>query len=159
MKIYATLSALLTGFVATGSTAAVGNPQGGHVELMSLEGGFASSCENFEITNRRIPNQRIYSINAVCPDPNGVKYKTSIQLNRCLKNQDGKLAWAEIGHFDDSCEGCSLQKINKNEVELRCICPERWDKPMMFTSINLNENIRNQGATLWCFNQIGTREA
>ncbi|KAF9874183.1 hypothetical protein CkaCkLH20_08166 [Colletotrichum karsti] len=132
----------------------------GIIEVLSADkkGGFGETCHNPRLDSRIInENQHIYSIHATCADNKDQWVKTHIQLNRCLKNDDGDLAWANVGYFDDSCKDCILTTSNEDESEilLTCTCIGARDNRPTPSTINLNDGIRNSFGVIWCGEQTG----
>lgn len=157
MKFTTSIAALIAAFAAgSGSAAAIGD------ETMSLnvaraEGGFAGSCRDIKLVRIRRPLHDMWELHGICPDPNDFEYKTTINLNLCLSNNKGVLNWAKryvfpshflsmdftdicitSGQFQQSCKGCDITKINKKDVNLKCICLPAADRGHVWAEIDLS---------------------
>ncbi|KAF6824304.1 hypothetical protein CMUS01_10310 [Colletotrichum musicola] len=164
MKFTTAIAALSTGFAAgSGSAAAIGNETASvataGLNTAAVEGGFAASCRDIQMVRIRRPLHDMWEIHGICPDNNDIEYKTTINLNLCLANDKGSMTWAKRGQFHQSCKGCAIKKITKKEVNFKCICLPAFDRGHVWSEINLNDGIRNEGATFWCGDEIGTRSA
>ncbi|KAJ2895779.1 hypothetical protein MKZ38_006172 [Zalerion maritima] len=97
-------------------------------------GGFSLSCPYTFLTSPSL-------LTSVCFKANGDDLNTEIDLNHCIGNVNGKLAWSHGGggNFGKSCSGCVLNMDDKTEsYRLSCQCNNiKWQRTS--TSINLGK--------------------
>ncbi|KAJ5975111.1 hypothetical protein N7481_008818 [Penicillium waksmanii] len=101
---------------------------------------FADTCQNIE--------GRGTQIRADCRENEHGQYRTStLDLNRCLKNNKGNLKCGKNGDFTASCINCSL----RGHTELECMCRNvKEGHPYASAHIDLNKCISNNHGELGC---------
>ncbi|KAK2043434.1 hypothetical protein LZ31DRAFT_542626 [Colletotrichum somersetense] len=118
-------------------------------------GGFAATCRNLVITERRFISNTYFDLNANCEKFDYRWLDNRLQLSLCLANDHGVLRWSSRGNFDKSCQYCDIRSVDKNKVMLGCFCLPAYDKGLVYAEINLNERVRNMNGQLWCGDEIG----
>ncbi|KAJ5241845.1 uncharacterized protein N7469_000172 [Penicillium citrinum] len=101
---------------------------------------FADTCQNIE--------GRGTQIRADCRENEHGQYRTStLDLNRCIKNNKGGLKCGKNGELSASCIHCSL----RGHTELECMCRNvKEGHPYVRANIDLNKCISNNHGELGC---------
>ncbi|KAF4871930.1 hypothetical protein CGCSCA1_v008966 [Colletotrichum siamense] len=137
----------LTSIIATliAAVAAVPGDPTGH--------WFKRTCENIELkANRGRRNGSFYvDLYANCHPKSGDKVANRMELDKCLGNLNGDLAWMQNGGFDYDCSGCQIIDTEGDKFIMQCYCN------LKRTTINLNLGIRNEDGVLWCSYQSASR--
>ncbi|KAJ5990514.1 hypothetical protein N7499_011062 [Penicillium canescens] len=101
---------------------------------------FADTCQNVDGEGT--------TLRAECRVSHDGQLRTSsIDLNRCLKNDKGKLKCGKNGHYSGSCINCTM----RGHAEFTCQCrnAER-DHNYVSTTIDLNKCVANNHGELGC---------
>ncbi|KAJ3485403.1 hypothetical protein NLG97_g6822 [Lecanicillium saksenae] len=94
----------------------------------------------------------------------GTWWLTSLNLNKCLGNDRGRLVFQQGGNFDSSCRPCGIDSslTTSANVKLRCSCLPNADGVGKFTEIPLAGNsgdlgIKAVNGRLVCGDHEGTK--
>ncbi|KAJ6115176.1 hypothetical protein N7486_000954 [Penicillium sp. IBT 16267x] len=90
---------------------------------------FANTCENIESFG--------ITLSADCREyENGNMVQSSIDLNRCIKNNKGSLKCGKNGNYQGSCINCTL----RGNTEMECMCRNAANgHPFVRTTIDLSK--------------------
>ncbi|KAL6881370.1 hypothetical protein J3F83DRAFT_722021 [Trichoderma novae-zelandiae] len=76
-----------------------------------------------------------------CRNDKGEWWKTSINLNECVTNVGGKLAYLPDGNFDASCRPCTIDTVpGGEEINLKCNCLD-WKRVPKFTYLEMGDRV------------------
>ncbi|CAH0015618.1 unnamed protein product [Clonostachys rhizophaga] len=62
------------------------------------------------------------TLSAQCVDGAGQWWDTSLNLNRCMGNEGGRLIYKEHGNFNKSCRLCVMQLRERGDPTFKCKC-------------------------------------
>ncbi|KAJ5548595.1 hypothetical protein N7513_005829 [Penicillium frequentans] len=101
---------------------------------------FANTCENIESFGT--------TLSADCREyEQGTMTQSSIDLNRCVKNNKGSLKCGKNGNYQGSCINCTL----RGNTEMECMCRNVAEgHRFVRTQIDLNKCISNNHGQLGC---------
>ncbi|KAJ6782270.1 hypothetical protein PWT90_00593 [Aphanocladium album] len=93
------------------------------------------------------------TLQAVCLDDEedaegkGSWWLTSLNLNKCLGNDVGKLVFKPNGNYDSTCHPCGIESSSTTDgtVELRCSCLPEPGGVSKFTEISLGDDYGDLG--------------
>ncbi|KAB5589440.1 putative effector protein [Ceratobasidium theobromae] len=105
--------------------------------------GGVQAAENFRATCKDIKLKSNTVLQASCQKADGKYSSSSLDLNKCIVNNNWKLQCQANGNFGNSCRNCSYQDFGA----LYCYC----DPGSNFASINLDTCIGNNNGQLFCF--------
>ncbi|OQD68710.1 hypothetical protein PENDEC_c032G03893 [Penicillium decumbens] len=118
-----------------------------NVALFSLFAIMVSATSKFANTCREIQSYGS-ELRAECQEfENGQLRPTSIDLNRCLKNNKGSLKCGSNGNYQSSCINCVMRGHTEYECQCRNADQEHRFVP---THIDLNKCISNNHGELRC---------
>ncbi|KAI1765610.1 hypothetical protein GGR53DRAFT_465259 [Hypoxylon sp. FL1150] len=106
------------------------------------------SCNDMELSDG-------HYLDAACLEPPqwpvSGSISTRLDLNNCLANYGGHLAYAEHGSFASSCSDCVL--AGSHNDTLACECSKGKDKGTAHSEWDLNEwhYIQNTNGNLTCY--------
>ncbi|KAJ5999251.1 hypothetical protein N7451_007061 [Penicillium sp. IBT 35674x] len=109
--------------------------------VMAVSGSkFANTCENIESFGT--------TLSADCRESEqGNMIQSSIDLNRCIKNNKGSLKCGKNGNYQGSCINCTL----RGNTEMECMCRNVAEgHRFVRTQIDLNKCISNNHGQLGC---------
>jgi hypothetical protein len=101
-------------------------------------GGYTASCALAQLQAGQV-------LAANCPSASGALAPTWLDLNSCLTNTNGALAWQNNGGFAGSCSSCQVT----GGAQLTCQC-NNVSAQGVSTSIDLTANINNCNGVLTC---------
>ncbi|KAK2035608.1 hypothetical protein LX32DRAFT_700492 [Colletotrichum zoysiae] len=134
MKFTAASIIAIAAFLVLGSPTNAAAVDGRGQALAAADGGgFAATCRNLVITERRFISNTYFDLNANCEKMDYRWLDNRLQLGLCLANDHGVLKWSDRGNFDKSS----------------------YDQGLVYAEINLNERVLNMNGQLWCGDEIG----
>lgn len=83
------------------------------------------------------------AITAWCLDDAGKRWQTTLNLNLCIGNDAGKLAWRDNGNFDQTCGPCGIGKLDNGPVDnvgLKCNCLPAPNAVPKYTDLAISPN-------------------
>jgi hypothetical protein len=99
-------------------------------------GNFAASCSGIALQGN--------VLSASCYDIAGQSAATTLDLDTCITNDNGALAWQANGGYAGSCSGCGL-----GGTIMTCNCGE-FTGDVGSTSIDINDHVSNCNGVLTC---------
>ncbi|KAJ5121661.1 uncharacterized protein N7515_009622 [Penicillium bovifimosum] len=101
---------------------------------------FANTCRNIDGDGT--------TLRAQCQErKDGQLRFSNIDLNRCIKNDKGKLKCGKNGHYSGSCINCSL----RGTADFTCHCRDsERNHDYVATTLDLNKCISNDHGELRC---------
>jgi hypothetical protein len=100
-------------------------------------GNFAASCYGIGLQGNNV-------LSANCYDIAGQSAPTTLDLDTCITNNNGTVAWQANGNYAGSCDGCSL-----GGTVLTCSCGQ-FTGQRDSTSIDVNDHVSNCNGVLTC---------
>ncbi len=104
-------------------------------------GQFSLTCYNIQLY---APNySKTAKLTADCRRRDGsIHYRTSINLNDYITNNNGRLQWQPRGDFQESCYDSDVETEGSTGLYIRTFCLDRQQYPHE-AYINLDEHIAN----------------
>ncbi|KAI0179028.1 hypothetical protein GGR52DRAFT_286012 [Hypoxylon sp. FL1284] len=76
--------------------------------------GISVSCSDFNFTQG-------HTLGATCTTyPPEIEVSTILDLDRCLENRVGRIAFRPFGNFSQSCSNCTLKGITNTQLWCDC---------------------------------------
>ncbi|OAA77546.1 Cyanovirin-N [Akanthomyces lecanii RCEF 1005] len=83
------------------------------------------------------------AITAACLDDAGKRWQTTLNLNLCIGNDAGKLAWQDNGNFDQTCRPCTIGQLDNGPARnlgLKCNCLPAPNAVPKYTELAVSPN-------------------